>query len=110
MGCAYKLGEFLAACAAGTTRAYVTRGAMDTATADFRLMNQRQALIFLAGFEEAQFKLQDSSLWRNNAPAMCDAYTFSDGAIDGYVSFGWPRNGDNRWVIKSLKFNNRGKR
>lgn len=82
---------------------------MDTATANFGLVNQRQALNFLAAFEATQFKLQDSSVWRNCAPAMCDAYTFSDGAIDGYVAFGWPTGGD-KWVIKSLKFNNRGKR
>jgi hypothetical protein len=82
---------------------------METATSEFSLVTQGQALCFLAAFTVDQYKLQDSVPWRNCPPSTCDAYTFFDGSIDGYLSFGRPPDGD-RWVVKSLKLNRRQRR
>lgn len=99
----YSLKEMLAACDSRTEHVVVLDGALKTARTDFQLANHKQILLFLVQFTFDQFAFRGSKPWELRPGSVCDAYTFTDGAVYGYLSFGIPKGGPGKWVIKSLK-------
>lgn len=108
---AYSLEEFEKACREGTEKAYVIRGAMETAKRDFNLNTQKAVLDFIGnkGLERPEF--QNSKDWENNPdptkPIRVDSYGFYSGNLAGYIAFFFQPLA-NKWNIKSFKKNSQG--
>lgn len=87
----YKFDDFVRDCADGISKIVVTRGAMETARTDFKLMTQDRVCEFIAngGLEKPVFI--NKKEWENNidqsALIMVDAYAFFSGVIYGYIAF-----------------------
>ena len=108
VGPAYKLEDFINDCAKGTSKAFVTTGALLTAGTHFNLPTQEQVLDFISndGLEKPQYI--NSEAWDKNPEPqniiMIDAYSFYSGLLFGYIAFLFqPKTG--KWVIKSFKKN-----
>lgn len=93
-------------CADGTSKIVVTRGAMETAKTDFKLMTQSNVLEFIAngGLEKPSFI--NKKEWKNNPDKsvviMVDAYAFFSGILYGYIAFIYITK-TKKWLIKSFK-------
>ncbi len=104
----YKLEDFIAGCAEGTKKAFITKGAMETARSDLKLNTQDQVLQFIGngGLEKPYFI--NSKAWENNpnpsSLIKADAWGFFSGLFHGYIAFFFqPAN--QKWNIKSFKKN-----
>jgi len=102
----YKFDDFVNDCAVGTSKIFVSRGAMETARSDFKLATQNQVLEFIAngGLEKPTFI--NKKEWENNnddtVVIMVDAYAFFSGIIYGYIAFVYITK-TKKWLIKSFK-------
>ena len=87
----YDLNDFIHNCGEGTSKVFVTQGAIVTARTDFNLNTQASVLEFIAngGLEKPTFI--NKKAWENNPDKsvviMVDAYTFFSGLIYGYIAF-----------------------
>lgn len=104
----HNMDDFLKACAEGTQKVFVHKGAMETAKSDFNLMTQERVLQFVGddGLEKPSFI--NSKPWENNpdpaTPIQVDAWGFFSGLLHGYIAFFFqPKT--KKWNIKSLKKN-----
>jgi len=107
---AYQLSDLVSACVVGTSKAYISKSAMETAKLDFNLNTQTAVLSFIGndgGLESPCFI--NSKQWKNNPNPMnlimVDAYGFYSGSIYGYIAFFY-QSGTSKWIIKSFKKNN----
>lgn len=105
----YKLNNLISACIKGVSKAYISKGAMETARSDFNLNTQDSVLGFIgnSGLESPSFI--NSNPWENNPNPenliMVDAYSFYSGSLYGYIAFFYQPE-TKRWIIKSFKRNN----
>lgn len=104
----YDFQTFVTDCVDGTAKAFVSKGAMDTAKSDFNLNTQEEVLAFIAndGLEKPQFI--NVVVWKNNKDKttviMVDAYAFFSGLLYGYIAF-VQSSSTGKWIIKSFKKN-----
>jgi hypothetical protein len=106
----YSYADFVKACAAGKSKAFVSGGAMKTAERDFKLGTQDKVLSFIAGGGLEKPELANVDIWKNNPKPECpiyiDSYNFFSGVSFGYVAF-LHQPATNKWLIKSFKNNDR---
>lgn len=102
----YKFDDFVRDCTDGASKIVVSRGAMETARKDFKLMTQDRVWEFIAngGLEKPVFI--NKKEWENNTDKsvliMVDAYAFFSGIIYGYIAFVYITK-TKKWLIKSFK-------
>ena len=104
---AYNLEDFLEDCR-DASRAYVSKGAQETAKRDFQLQTQKAIREFIAdgGLEKPIHA--NTAPWQNapdgESQVLVDSYNFYSGPECGYIAF-FRRNSSARWIIKSFKAN-----
>lgn len=91
MNSKYQLSNFISACAIGTSKALLLKGAMRAARSDFSLGTQQQVIGFIGNRGLESPKFINSKLWDKNPDPqneiMVDAYAFFSGYIYGYIAF-----------------------
>ena len=106
----YYFNDFVEACRVGKSKVFVFEDAKMDARKDFNLKTDDAILGFIGegGLESPHF--QNVEIWRNNPrpeiEVLIDSYGFYSHLLYGYVAFmrvPWM----NRWVIKSLKKNDK---
>jgi len=87
---------------------WVTKGALETARSDFRLLTQAEVIGFIAGGGLEHPVFINSVPWMNNPdlanPILVYAYSF-ESRIFGYIAIFQSRNGRYKWIVKSFKEN-----
>lgn len=106
----YELKELVEGCAAEPPKAFVTKGALETAVKDFNLSTQTAVLGFVGnnGLESPYFI--NTKPWENNpdpkVAVAVDAWGFFSGTLHGYLAFFFSPI-TQKWAIKSFKKNDK---